>query len=228
MDWKRAYKLFDHPHYGDVIIYLRNACALNPSTSSYIIRTMDIDCLVVRNAMASIFSRKELAISTTRTEQVKIYANELLCAIDGKEYRTNFEKFSVDFLTNLKSTFQCSKPATVPKLKEKVWIQYVEIRANKLPVLWNMFLSSISCPHLASEPLLTELINKQIMEGLLTDTFKVFEEPIDQQDTEASAAVILSKDEENILKYACGYVVKNCYTNLYSKMETKQLHLWNT
>ena len=169
---------------------------------------MDTDCLVVRNAIASIFSRKELAISTTRTEQVKIYANELLCTIDGKEYRTNFEKFSVDLLTNLKSTFQCSKPATVPKLKEKVWIQYVEIRANKLPVLWNTFLSSISCPHLAREPLLTELINEQIMEGLLTDTFKVFEEPLDQQDTEASAAVILSKDEENVLRYACGYVVK--------------------
>ena len=95
----------------------------------------------------------------------------------------------------------------VPKLKEKVWIQYVEIRANKLPVLWNTFLSSISCPHLASEPLLTELINEQIMEGLLTDMFKVFEEPLDQQDTKASA-VILSKDKENILRYAYGYAVK--------------------
>ena len=83
----------------------------------------------------------------------------------------------------------------------------MEIRANKLPVLWNTFLSSISCPHLTGEPLLIELINEQIMEGLLADTFKVFEEPLDQQDTEASA-VILSKDEDNILRYACGYVIK--------------------
>ena len=41
----------------------------------------------------------------------------------------------------------------------------------------------------------------------MKDKLKVFEEAIDQQDTEAST-VILSKDEENILRYACGYVVK--------------------
>ena len=81
-------------------------------------------------------------------------------------------KFSVDLLANLKSTFQYGKPATVPKLKEKIWMQYMEIRAKKLPVLWNMFLSSISCPHLTGEPLLTELINEQIMEGLLADILK--------------------------------------------------------
>lgn len=66
---------------------------------------MATNCLMVHNAIASIFSRKELAKSTTRTKQVKIYANELLSSINRKEYRTNFEKFFVDLLANLKSNF---------------------------------------------------------------------------------------------------------------------------
>lgn len=169
-----------------------------------------MDCFVVRDAIASIFSRKELTINTTRTEQVKRYATELLSAIDSVEFRPNFEAFSMDLLTSLKSVFQCSKPTTVPKIKERIWIQYAEIRANKLPVVWNAFLTSISRTHLGSEPLLTELINEQLMEGLMIDTFKVFEEPSVRQNTKAPVAV-LSKDEENILRYASGYVIKKLH-----------------
>ena len=165
---------------------------------------------MVRDAIASIFSRKELTINTTRAEQVKRYATELLSAIDSEEFRPNFEAFSMDLLTSLKSVFQCSKPTTVPKIKERIWIRYAEIRANKLPVVWNAFLTSISRTHLGSETLLTELVNEQLMEGLMINTFKVFKEPSVRQNIKAPVAV-LSKDEENILRYASGYVIKKLH-----------------
>ena len=184
------------------------------------------DCFVIRNAIASIFNRKELTINTTRTEQVKRYATELLSAIDREELWPNFEVFSMDLLASLKSVFQCSKPTTVPKIKERIWIQYAEIRANKLPVVWNAFLTSISRTHLGSEPLLPELINEQIMKGLMIDTFKVFEEPSVRQDTKAPAAV-LSKDEENILRYTSGYVIKKLHHKYVQQHGVKQLHSQN-
>ena len=64
-------------------------------------------------------------------------------------------------------------PAIVQKLKENIWIEYAAIRANKLPELWNNFLASINCLNLGNDPLLTELINEQIFEGLLEKVFKI-------------------------------------------------------
>ena len=132
-----------------------------------------MDSLVVRNAIASIFSKKELTINATRTEQVKRYVTELLNVIDREEFQPNFEAFSMNLLASLKSVFQCSKPTTVPNIKDRIWIQYAEIRANKLPIVWNAFLTSISRTHLGSKKLLTELINEQIMKDLMIDIFKV-------------------------------------------------------
>ena len=79
------------------------------------------------------------------------------------------------------------------------------IHDNKLPVILNTIITSIGCPHLASKPLLTELINEQVLDDLMTDMFEVFKETSASQDTEAPAAVF-SKNED-ILKYAHGYVI---------------------
>ena len=85
---------------------------------------------MVRNAILSVPGRKELAVSTTRTEQVKQYTCELLTAIDNEEFRSTFEEFSAKLLGNLKAAIQITKPATISKAKERMWMDYAALRAN--------------------------------------------------------------------------------------------------
>ena len=54
---------------------------------------------VVRNAIISVSSRKELQINTTRTEIIKQYADELLKAVDAEEFQENFASFSTPEFT---------------------------------------------------------------------------------------------------------------------------------
>ena len=159
---------------------------------------------MVRNAILSVPGRKELAVSTTRTEQVKQYTCELLTAIDNEEFRSTFEEFSAKLLGNLKAAIQITKPATVSKAKERMWMDYAALRANVLPKVWSNFLTSVNCPHLVNEPLLAELINEEIFEGMIIEMYGLYE----TVHTPPQERSILSKDEDNIIRYACGYIVR--------------------
>ena len=86
-----------------------------------------MDSVVVQNTTLSVPRCKELAVSTTKTEQVKQYACELLTAADNEEFRRTFEEFSAKLLGNLKAAIQISKPATVSKAKERMWMECVAL-----------------------------------------------------------------------------------------------------
>ena len=63
---------------------------------------------------------------------------------------------------------------------------------------------SINCAHLSNKPLLAELVNEQILEGQLNNTLKVYHQAAEPTHT----IINFSKDEENIIRYACGYVAR--------------------
>ena len=79
-----------------------------------------MESIKVRSAILSVPGRKELAVNTARTGQVKQYACELLTAVDKEESSSTFEEFSAELLGNFKSAIQISKPATIPKAKERI------------------------------------------------------------------------------------------------------------
>ena len=89
-----------------------------------------MESIKVRSAILSVPGRKELAVNTARTGQ---YACELLTAVDKEESCSTFEEFLAELLGNFKSAIQISKPATIPKAKEKIWMEYAALRANILP-----------------------------------------------------------------------------------------------
>ena len=96
---------------------------------------------------------------------------------------------------------EASQPSTMAKLRENMWTRYARVRANKLPSLWKEFLLNIDCEECCSEPLLMELVNESIVDCLIRETFPQFETP------RATPTIEITKDEENILRYACGYIV---------------------
>ena len=156
---------------------------------------------VIVDAIVSLSKRLELLIDNPRIRIVKRHRSKLMAICSDVRLTPVVEKFSYDLLTSLKEPLHLiTKPETVPKIKEKMWIEYAAIRARKLPRIWSEFLSKANCEHIASEPLSMEIINESIFQDHI---MKMFQQPCVQ---ERVTVVTLNEDEENIIRYACGYI----------------------
>ena len=113
-----------------------------------------------------------MMIDSPRIRTVKQHSRQLMATFADDCLTPVVEQFSCDLLAALEQPLRATTtPQTVPKIKEKIWKEYVAIRANKLPAMWNEFLSKINCVHITSEPLLMEIINETIFQDLLLKMF---------------------------------------------------------
>ena len=204
MDWKRIIKFFSDPRFGHVRISLR---ARELSTARRMASHVFID------AIDAIPDRLELKPVCSKTSSVKNLAKELQRTVGG--HKKDCEVFAVKLVAALKSALECKKPTAMSKRRELLWSRYAGLRAKKLPVLWKSFLQKIHCTEVESEPLVMELVNEILLENLISDIFP--------SDVEASPAetVILSKDEQNIIRYACGYVAFKLHQKFRKQHGTK-------
>ena len=76
------------------------------------------------------------------------------------------------------------------------------MRANKVPKYWSELCEALGCPQVMEEPLVMQLTNQQIFENLLISMFQTIEK---------KPAIELTADEENVIRYACGYVVRKLH-----------------
>ena len=144
-------------------------------------------------------------MNSSRVRNIKSLAEKLLSVVsDAPERHPQLQekiiRFTKELHETLKSIMKTSQPSTKAKLRKNIWTQYAHIRANTLPPLWRKFLSSIGCEECCSEPLLMELVNENIVDCLVKETFPQFETP------RATPTMSITKDEENVLRYACGYI----------------------
>ena len=173
-----------------------SSCATSPPSPDVII----IDALI------ALPCRKELQVDSPRTRCVKKFAEELLAILRkdaDSELQARFQEFARELYTALNSII-ASQPSTMLKLREKMWTQYACLRANTLPPLWKCFLAAINCEAYCSEPLLMELVNESIVEYLIKATFPLFETT--RLRATPTIEMSMNEDEENILRYACGYI----------------------
>ena len=158
---------------------------------------------IVLEALHSLHNRKELQVDSSRTSNVKKFCVEVQGKVssDDSENHHVFVNFSDSLLSLLRTPLCLDTPAAMPKRREHMWVEYARLRAEDLPGLWKKFLTDIKSSHVASEPLFMEIVNEAIFEKLIEETFKTEPESHSQV-----VATSLTKDEENILRYACGYV----------------------
>ena len=84
--------------------------------------------------------------------------------------------------------------------QEAMWSSFGEIRNDTLLDMWKTLLSSMACDSV-EERLFVELINEVLLKELIKFRFK-FTPPPQQK----AMAPSLTKEEENIIRYVCGYV----------------------
>ena len=123
----------------------------------------------------------------------------------------------------MQSVLAVSKPTVPAKVREMIWVDYADAQANKLPKCWKELCQSLCCPHIMSEPLVIQLANQQIFEEMLTTMFKIY----DEQPITTETPVILTADEENVIRYACGYVARKLYQKFLKQHGDNMSILWN-
>lgn len=83
--------------------------------------------------------------------------------------------------------------------RAKMWTTFHKLRESKLPALWRSYLKSIGCSSALEEPLFMELVNETFFANIIKQKYAA---PPKLTFTRPS----LTKDEENIIRYACGFV----------------------
>ena len=167
-------------------------------------------CGTVWTAILSLPSRKELAIHSPRTAAVKACVTEVLEACKKEENKDRFTTFSVHLVALLSSTLQgpVTTPASLSRQRKRLWVTFCKLRMEKLPALWKGFLQDVCCSSADKEPLFVELVNESLLEKLCKNMFGT---PRRESSRSETVSTYLSEDEQNIIRYACGYVGMKLY-----------------
>ena len=155
---------------------------------------------IICAALSSLSSQRELMVTSSRTAAVKRCVRDVTEAIAKEENSQTLASFSLQLLHSLRSPLEATQGAAMSQRRERMWVQYVHLRATTLPRLWMEFLGKIQCSHVGSEPLFMELVNESLFESLIKDMGVQHSNPPDHE-----KALQLTRDECNILWYACGY-----------------------
>ena len=155
---------------------------------------------LVKTAICSIITEPDCS---ERSKEAKEQARIFLRATESMQ---PFE----DFCSNLtkmveKNFFTCVSTGGACRSKgvqrEKLWSSFHQLRTTKLADLWQCFLSQPNVPNLS--PLVYQLVNQHLYEKQMKAFFsteKTVSDPVSCEYPE------ITVDEENILRYAAGYV----------------------
>ena len=142
----------------------------------------------VLTVIDSLPSLKELRVKSPRTTAVKAAVGSVLQCCKLQQNQQKVRVFAVKLT---KTIFSCFETA-LSKQKEKMWKEF-----GRLPEL---YLLSIGCDEVKQEPLFMELVNETMFEKMTKAKYESasHEEPVRPPS--------LTNDEENIIRYICGYV----------------------
>ena len=134
---------------------------------------------------------------------MKLGVRKLQEAIINTKNMDKFDSFAEKLLDVLKSSVDAtSHPKTSRALlhfRERMWTNYTVLRCTTLPSIWSEFVESVGCGSIA-DPLLYELVSHTVFEGIVKETYAA------QRKIPCSFPAVLCKEEENIIRYVCGFV----------------------
>ena len=112
---------------------------------------------------------------------------------------TNFDDFAADLISTLETTFSRSKGRTSSFVvaRQRLWTEFHSVRSSVLVDVWNKFLKSVGVTRL--DPLIQQYINQKLYEDIVKSHYAT-------QPRISTRKSSLLPDEENIIRYASGYV----------------------
>lgn len=158
---------------------------------------------IVRGAMSSVLTDENL-VKSTRTDEMKKFGREVLeiCLQGDKEIEV-FDQFSVKLTSTINLLFSEVKERNIKSMASKrtrCWSSFHVLRQDVLPKLWLDFFTEL---HIEVNYLFTQCVNQELFQQMLVTFFTEECKPVasHKEDT-----IVLTLDQLNALRYACGYV----------------------
>lgn len=142
--------------------------------------------------------------NTTARESVRVFLDQIT-----EESRLKlFDAFAASLSSRIEQAVSsCVSAAKTVRaksvLREKLWCSFHQIRTKDLKNIWDKFYSTVKIEKF--DPLVEQQVNQKIFEGILRAHFEV--------PSQVAAAIStsnqleeLSEEEEQIVRYAAGYV----------------------
>lgn len=141
-----------------------------------------------------------------RNKRAREDARQFLSQISDETYLVQFDDFAqLLFMAIEKCVCTCVSSCRSSRakciLREKLWSSFHQLRVKELSDIWKVFFEKIKMERLDS--LLEQHVNLTLFESILKS-----HTPVSQSSARCPASQLptLSSDEENIIRYAAGYV----------------------
>ena len=152
-------------------------------------------CGLVRAAISSVYAGDSFSGRSERSKQAIGQAKHIIGQLSDEGNLDRFEEFSQKLMDCLKRTYsgaaECGN-----NFKVQVWRQFHSIRLTTLCDIWKTFLDAIKCD---VDPLLQQYVNQELYSSIIKSRCGFHR-------TIAAKAASMTTEEENIVRYAAGYV----------------------
>lgn len=152
---------------------------------------------VFRSAVCEVIDPENCVEGSKRCTRMKEEGRKLL---GGAESRI-FDDFSEELVSTIKTCVEVSgRCRSAATWREKAQVNFHKVRVTKIPALWSSFYSQMGIK--MEDPLLLQSVSQRIFDTLLVQhmSSKAPSRP------PVVHAEQLNRDEDNALRYACGYV----------------------
>ncbi|SMN01760.1 hypothetical protein SPONN_19 [uncultured Candidatus Thioglobus sp.] len=156
---------------------------------------------LIRAALCSILS--DCAVYGERSANIHRSISVFLERFSNDSFIREFDFFAETLYCALQ---QCVHSVTSKKyraksaLREKLWVSFHNMRENQLKVIWEKFCTSTKTKF---DPFIQQTVNMKVYEEIIKAHFEVSP---NNGTMASSSPPQLSVDEENIVRYAAGYV----------------------
>ena len=158
---------------------------------------------LVKAALCSFITESQDLSERSRnaSDSVRVLLDEL----SEESLQREFDKLAADLVTTIEncvcttvSSAQTCRAKSV--LREQLWRAFHQLRIKELVDVWKKFYSATKKGKL--DPLIEQQVNQQLFEGMLRTHLQT----TPQAEASNASTLQLSEAEENIIRYAAGYV----------------------
>ena len=152
---------------------------------------------LVRACVSSVLTDSTFGGHSQRSKEALEQVQQLLGKISEERNLDSYDDFSQKLMEALEKAYSTAS-STSGRLREQLWRRFHDIRLTELCVIWNQFLDALK---FNLDPLVQQYVNQELFSNVIKshcDSHSIC--------TAATKAASMTKEEENIVRYASGYV----------------------
>ena len=156
---------------------------------------------MLRNALCEVIEGDSCVEGSERCTRMREEAKKILTLTGDDSKKGVFQDFSEELVSVIKTCLAVSGQCrSVAAWREKAQANFHKVRISKIPGMWGRLYSQVDMK--MKDPLLLQSVSQRVFSTLLLQHMS----SIVPSRSPAVRLELLNREEDNALRYACGYV----------------------